>query len=125
MQTGIGGAEAATSAAPPASVIPISNGAILPSPAAKLSFSVSSAAGTSHELTGAGPGKGKPMQLGASKVASGSSAVSINAFVSEWTDEEGTTDAWDGDLMDVNADADDWSESLSVFVKCPYLNAFP
>ncbi|KAF8530473.1 armadillo-type protein [Hysterangium stoloniferum] len=105
MQTDIGGTERPTSAplpSAPASTISISNGATLPLPTAGLSVSLAPGG-----LTGAGTKKG--MQLGASKATSGSSTASVNAFVSEWADEEETTNAWDGDLMDVNADADDWS----------------
>jgi hypothetical protein len=41
-------------------------------------------------------------------------AVSIDSLADEWAEEAEaeveTTNAWDGDLMDVNADADDWSK---------------
>lgn len=47
------------------------------------------------------------MQLGASRP---------HVDAAEWLDETeaevGTTNAWDGDLMDVNADTDDWSECI-------------
>lgn len=50
------------------------------------------------------PAKGKNLQLGATKAA-----TNTVLLAAEWAEEEGTTDAWDGDLMDVNADTDDWS----------------
>ncbi|KZT32860.1 ARM repeat-containing protein [Sistotremastrum suecicum HHB10207 ss-3] len=55
--------------------------------------------------------KGKAMQLGASKTSSNAAQSSL-AAASAWADEivaSTGADAWDGDLMDVNADADDWS----------------
>ena len=48
------------------------------------------------------------MQLGASKTSI--TLASSDEWIEETEAEVGTTNAWDGDLMDVNADGDDWSE---------------
>ena len=107
MQTEIGGAERPTPA-PAALGSMVVNGGLV-SPVAPLPFSVAPVPRTSPVSAG----KMKAMQLGTSKIsASGPSA--IDALAAEWADETeaevGTTNAWDGDLMDVNDDADDWSK---------------
>ena len=77
----------------------------------------SSAASSSPALSMAGPtqisSKAKAMQLGASRT---STTAATPVDPAEWLDEAeaevGTTNAWDGDLMDVSADADDWSKCI-------------
>lgn len=101
MQTGIG-AEGPTSAPATAAVPSTSNSNGFPfSPVVQNKPAVTQSVPSSPQPTA---GKGKGLQLGATKTTTNADLLAV-----EWAEEEGTTDAWDGDLMDVNADADDWS----------------
>lgn len=62
-----------------------------------------------------GPSKAKGLQLGATKQSLNKSSLAAE-LEKEATAETGTGDAWgdEGDLIDVNADAGDWSEPLNV-----------
>ncbi|GJJ06594.1 hypothetical protein Clacol_000787 [Clathrus columnatus] len=98
MQTGIG---AENSASAPATAAILSSPSTSPFAVAAQSTQINSIA---HSVpTSPRPTIGKGMQLGATKTTK-----FTDQFTAQWTEEE-TTDAWDGDLMDVNADADDWS----------------
>lgn len=83
-----------------------------PSPA----FStMSSPAATSSKPT-LPASKARGMQLGANKTPAN---VAAAVELAEWDAQDEThtaVDAWGGDLMDVNADADDWSMALLIFL---------
>ena len=76
---------------------------------------LSSGSGPTRSLTS--PSKGKGMQLGATKVPS-----NIPGGIPDWAEEaaaevdtsSGTNPWGNDDLMDVNADEDDWSEPLLI-----------
>lgn len=109
MQTGIGGADTSVPTTTiSSSSTTIANGNHL-TPPTILPFA--SSPGGSQVSSG----KAKALQLGANKV-SNSVGTPVDSLATEWLEETeaevGTTNAWDGDLMDVNADADDWSECI-------------
>ncbi|RDX48021.1 ARM repeat-containing protein [Lentinus brumalis] len=73
-----------------------------------LTPTLSSSSGPTRSLTS--PSKGKGMQLGATKVLSHASAIPDWAEEAAAEMETSSTNPWgNGDLMDVNADEDDWS----------------
>ena len=84
----------------------------------------SSNSGPTRALTSASKGKG--MQLGATKVPTGVSSVP------DWAEEAAaelesstSTNPWgNDDLMDVNADEDDWSASASLWYATPQRTDF-
>jgi len=84
------------------------NGSSIAPPRPSITFKGVSAPGTPKPA----PSKGNALHLGASKTQP--SQAGIEALAAEWAEDEETIDAWDGDLMDVNADADDWSKYILV-----------
>ena len=90
--------------APPTKSLSISNGETLPSHSA--SFQSSPAVSSPQESA-----KGNALRLGANKV---SSSIAIDSLVNKLTEEVAEFAAIEGnpwgsdDLIDINADADDW-----------------
>lgn len=105
MQTEIGGVERSTSA-PPVTLTPAQSSSALYSNPSEPNLPFPGTTPVTPQAVSST--KTKALQLGGSK--SHPTPSVLDDLAAEWAEEEGTTNAWDGDLMDVNADADDWSE---------------
>lgn len=124
MQSSIGGVgiDRPTSAPPPAEDSRIGN--LRPSPlltsVSAANSAVSSPAFPTHSSASTSTSKGKGLQLGANKMSSAASAALINRLADEAAAENGGDDdsnPWGTeDLMDVNADEDDWSELFTALL---------
>lgn len=60
---------------------------------------------------GSGRTSGSGMKLGANKGPKKAALSVADSVANEWED-GGVEDAWGDDLIDVNADEDDWGESV-------------
>lgn len=71
------------------------------------------AIGSSRSAAGSG------MKLGGAKASKKPNAAIADSVANEW--EDGVEDAWGDDLIDVNADEDDWGESYSIIRFEPWI----